>query len=178
MWAAVAFAAHCARTVFPQFLRTYPAIPPEQVADVERAVFIAEILATLGKGIPNYAAVADGDHAVDVGPNTNSQTPDFELAGSLKDAAAAAAYAADMAAGFTSAERWAKREDVYRLVRRALDGALASEKIRDELLVVLQELAGTAHENAWTDSTPVSPAKIRDVLVQYFKKYKSRRDDK
>lgn len=166
VWAAVAFSAYCARTVFPQFLRSYPGIPLVQVAEIERAIFISEILATLGKNIPNYAAAADGDHAVDAGPQNETDTPDFRLASSLKDAAAASAYAADVAADFTAGEKWAKRENIYLLVNRALTGALACQQARKELLGVLKKLIAVAQKNAWTDSTPVSPHDIRQIRVK------------
>jgi hypothetical protein len=157
LWAAVAFAARCARRVQPFISKGWPRMPKNLVADVERAIAAAEQFAEQAAGLPDYAAAADADLAVDVATAARRFAKAEEIT-SYIDAAAAAAYAAAEAADLVRGAPWAQREKVYELVGRAVRGASSLVQVRDDIGRDYERLLQAAQSQGWHDQAPVPPS--------------------
>nr|CAA9293149.1 hypothetical protein AVDCRST_MAG63-4535 [uncultured Armatimonadetes bacterium] len=160
LWAAVAFAARCARRVQPLFEAGWPQTAKfrraraEQAAALERAIAVAERFAAQAAGEPGYSAAADADHAVDAQTAAGQFAADKAIT-AYADAAAGAAYAADVAADLTAGAAWARREDVYDLAARAVRGAASHPPTQADIRQDFERLVGAAQGQEWDDRTPV-----------------------
>ena len=157
LWAAVAFAARCARRVQPYIRKGWPKMPKSLVADIENAIAIAEKFAALAAGVPDYSASADADLAVDVGTAAIRFAKAQEVRAYI-DAAAAAAYAADEAADLVKGAAWANREKVYELIDRSVSGATTLSQVAADIRADYERLLQAAQNQHWDDGTPVSPS--------------------
>ena len=160
LWAAVAFAARCARQVQLFIKQGWPSMPKNLTADVERAIAIAERCAGQAKGVPNYSPAADADQAGDA-QGTAARWAEDKTITPYIDAAVGAAYAADVAGDYVAGASWARHEKVYELVGRALRGATAQVQVQAALSADYARLLQAAQDQQWNDETPV-PATFFD----------------
>lgn len=146
-WAQVAFAARCARRVLPLFKYDWPDAPEKHVQAVENAVHLAEDSAAHA-----YSAGVAADDAADDASDAAYAAYDARAADAYDsyDAAYATSYAAH-AAAYDAATAAA-----------AATAATAAARVRAGTLFAIvsdyARLVDRAHEEQWTDDTPVPPA--------------------
>jgi hypothetical protein len=168
-WARVAFAARCARRVFPYF-RDWKKADDKQVKAVEQAISLAENDASNGHVSAATARAADAADAA-------ARAADADAAARAADAAAkAAAAAAGYAAGYAAAARAAAARAAASAASAARAAAAAAASaaaaaayaaadaksirfIRSDYERLIQ-LSSRLH---WTDETPVPP-EVFDTL--------------
>jgi hypothetical protein len=184
-WARVAFAARCARRALPLFRAAWPAAPAEHLRAVERAVLVAEQVATDARPVAADAAdhrataadpVVTADAAPAAADAVSSSTADASADTAAADAAAADAYAAAAAADAAAADvaaaaaraayAAAYAASAYAAADAAADddaaaaaayAADARTRVIPNIVKDFQSILRLSREQGWTDNTSVSP---------------------
>lgn len=183
-WARVAFAARCARCVQPLFRALWPKAPARHCEAIDRAVQIAEILASGGVPPPgtNAAnAAAFAHNAANAAAFATAARHAVAAAANAADTAANAAFAARDAAkaNDANADVAAKADDdaafaAAKAAARAAEAAFAavaanaanlraaSRRWQNTTIRAMRldfkKLRKAAKKERWTNKTPVPPA--------------------
>jgi hypothetical protein len=173
-WARVAFAAHCARAVFPFFNKLWPNALPHRRVSVQTAIDLAERAAVVGRSARNLkdavlkARISAGgalavlfggypsDHHEPGPPDGNAGVAASNVAG------VAASNVAGVAVNAAEAARYpAARSAEFALHAYALAREIAWEMDPDlvgRMAADFQLLRRAARRGRWTNRTPVAPS--------------------
>ena len=146
-WAQVAFAARCARRVFPLFRSGWKTAPEQHSHAIMRAIEVAESAATAAVSDVHtaYAAAAGADAAANAAEAADDA-----------DAAADAAAATAARAAYAAADGAAAAADAAAFAVDATD-ANADVTVRIAIRADFERLKRSAAAEHWTDETPIPP---------------------
>jgi hypothetical protein len=168
-WARVAFAARCARRVYPFFTKNWPDAVPKRVQSVERAIELAEKSAAAAKSQDGLkSAVVEA--AVTVGAALQSlygivleDRDPLPPDGNAGKAASFAAKVAQRAAEAAHAPPEKSTEYAAEALRWVM--SLCPTPLVEDLHFELGALQGFAEIRGWDDDTPV-PRAIFDEMIE------------
>jgi len=170
-WARVAFAARCARTVEPLFLRAWPNATAEMQDAVRIAIRLAEQSAAEGQPIEGLdGAITNALQAAGAALRSVYGFPSEEPPPPNEQACVTASHTAKVAEwAATAAHEGASKSvnaalEASAFARGAAETAEAAELL-DRLRQDLAALRRVAARGRWTDETPVPPS-VFDLLAE------------
>ncbi len=165
-WARVAFAARCARQVFPVLAEHWPGIRPNRSDAVRRAIDLAEQSATQGaavdgleRAVQNASSVAAAAIATRF---VREPIPENAASGTVASFVAKAGANAAESAGANVEDSLAATADAWRFATAAASSA-DREVLAEELNDCLIKLYHAAIHGKWTNRTKV-PSEIWSML--------------
>ena len=153
IWIATGFTARCARRAFEHFDQAAQHLPWSCRRDVFRAWHLAERFAVQGRVPPNYSPCAVGDLAIDAYQQAQRLNSNPAII-NCGEAAAAAAYVADIASLIATNYPGNWRNSLTLNTLRAVRNACALDELRATIISELSEVSRQCREKDLDDASP------------------------